>query len=164
MAMGRVDFSEMSCSVARTLEAIGDRWSLLIVRDAFYGLRRFEEFTLDLGIARNVLTDRLTKLVDQGIFDRVAYEDRPPRYEYVLTDKGRDLLGVVLAMSAWGDRWAAGEDGAPVTFGHRTCGAHGITPQVTCSDCGEPLVLGEVRARPVPVVGARPVAPSLTPS
>ena len=143
----------MPCSVARTLEAIGDRWSLLIVRDAFYGLRRFDEFTTDLGIARNVLTDRLTKLVDQGVFERVAYEDRPPRHEYVLTPKGRDLLGVVMAMAAWGGRCASDE--APVQFDHRTCGSTGITPQVVCDDCGQPLVLGEVRAHPSPVTGAR---------
>lgn len=161
--MGRVDFSEMPCSVARTLEAIGDRWSLLIVRDAFYGLRRFDEFTADLGIARNVLADRLGKLVDQGVFDKVAYEDRPPRHEYVLTAKGRDLLGVVLAMSAWGDRWEADAGEAPVTFDHRSCGGRGITPEVTCSDCGDPLRLGDVRARPVPVSGARPLESSLAP-
>jgi DNA-binding HxlR family transcriptional regulator len=152
--MGRVDFSEMPCTVAKTLEAIGDRWSLLIVRDAFYGLRRFDEFTADLGIARNVLTDRLAKLVEQGIFAKVAYEERPLRHEYVLTEKGRDLLGVVLAMAAWGDRWTT-DDEPPVQFDHRRCGAHGITPTVVCDACGEPLVLGEVRAHPSPVTGAR---------
>lgn len=151
--MARVDFSEMDCSVARTLEAVGDRWSLLIVRDAFYGLRRFDEFTTDLGIARNVLTDRLGKLVDQGVFEKVAYQDRPVRHEYVLTAKGRDLLGVVLAMAAWGDRWAG--DDEPVQFDHRACGATGITPTVVCDDCGEPLELGQVRAHPAPVTGAR---------
>lgn len=159
--MGRVDFSEMPCSVARSLEAIGDRWSLLIVRDAFYGLRRFEEFTSDLGIARNVLTDRLNKLVDQGIFEKVAYEHRPLRHEYVLTAKGRDLLGVVLAMAAWGDRWTRDDPEEPVQFDHRSCGAQGITPSVVCDDCGQPLVLGEVRAHPSPVTGARPVAASM---
>ncbi len=160
--MGRVDFSEMPCSVARTLEAIGDRWSLLIVRDAFYGLRRFDEFTTDLGIARNVLTDRLGKLVDQGIFERVPYEDRPPRYEYVLTPRGRDLLGVVLAMAAWGDRWTTDDPEPPVQFDHRACGATAITPTVVCDHCGEPLTLGEVRAHPAPVTGARPLASSMT--
>jgi DNA-binding HxlR family transcriptional regulator len=152
--MGRVDFSQMSCSVARTLEAVGDRWSLLIIRDAFWGLRRFEEFTEDLGIARNVLTDRLGKLVDEGIFDRVAYEERPTRYDYVLTDKGRDLFGVVMAMVAWGDRWTA--DGTPpVQLDHRTCGATAIHPQVVCDDCGRPLELGEVRAHPRPMQASR---------
>lgn len=158
--MPRVDFSEMDCSVAHTLEAVGDRWSLLIIRDAFYGLRRFDEFTTDLGIARNVLTDRLGKLVDQGIFEKVAYQDRPVRHEYVLTAKGRDLLGVVLAMAAWGDRWAGGD--APVQFDHRDCGATAITPQVTCDDCGQPLVLGHVRAHPAPVTGARAAERSMT--
>ncbi len=119
------------------------------------------EFTADLGIARNVLTDRLTKLVDQGIFDRVEYEQRPPRHEYVLTPKGRDLLGVVLAMAAWGDRWAGDGAEPPVQFDHRDCGTTGITPTVSCSACGDPLVLGGVRAHPSPVTGARAAARSM---
>lgn len=160
--MGRVDFSDMHCSVARTLEAVGDRWSLLIVRDAFYGLRRFDEFTADLGIARNVLADRLGKLVEIGIFDKVAYEDRPPRHEYVLTPKGRDLVGVVMAMAAWGDRWTGDEP--PTRFDHRACGATGITPTVVCDHCGQPLELGQVRTHPSPVRGARPGDRSLAPA
>ena len=163
-AMPRTDFSAMPCSVARTLEVIGERWSLLIVRDAFYGLRRFEEFQADLGIARNILTDRLRKLVNHGVFETVAYEERPPRHEYRLTDKGRDLLPVVLAMMAWGDRWESGDDGAPVTLTHETCGADGVRARVCCDGCGQPLELGEVRVDPVRVVGARRVEPSLAPS
>ena len=101
--LGR-DYEGQNCSVARTLELVGERWTLLIVRDAFLGRRRFEEFQESLGIARNILTDRLAKLVDHGIFERVRYQERPERYEYRLTDKGRDLRVPLLALMQWGDR------------------------------------------------------------
>ncbi|HXK14097.1 MAG TPA: helix-turn-helix domain-containing protein [Gaiellaceae bacterium] len=92
------------CGVAKTLEIVGERWTLLIVRDAFFGLRRFEEFQSSLGIARNVLTDRLNRLVDEGIFDRVLYSERPERFEYRLTPKGRDLTVALNALREWGER------------------------------------------------------------
>jgi DNA-binding HxlR family transcriptional regulator len=143
------DFSSLDCSVARTLEVIGERWSLLILRDAFYGVKRFDDFQADLGIARNVLTDRLKKLVERGVLSRRPYEERPPRYEYRLTEKGRDLLPVVLSMMRWGDRWeATGE--RPVTLSHTTCG-HETEPVTVCSHCGEELELRNVRAEPIPV-------------
>ncbi|HEX2296569.1 MAG TPA: helix-turn-helix domain-containing protein [Actinomycetota bacterium] len=147
------DFSAMDCSVARTLDVIGDKWSLLILRDAFYGVRRFDDFREDLGIARNVLTDRLQKLVATGVFERRRYEERPPRYEYRLTDKGRALLPVLLAMIAWGDRWANDSDIPPVTLTHTACGCvtHAV---VACDHCGEELTLREVRVDPVRVKGA----------
>jgi DNA-binding HxlR family transcriptional regulator len=147
--MARTDFSLMHCSIARTLEVIGERWSLLIVRDAFYGVRRFDDFRADLGIARNVLTDRLNTLVTQGVFERRQYEERPPRYEYVLTDKGRELLPVILTMMRWGDRWEA-DDMPPVTLTHTTCG-HETTPVVTCAHCSEELGWGQLRTEPIPV-------------
>ena len=93
------------CGVARTLEIVGERWTLLIVRDAFLGMRRFEEFQEDLGVARNVLTDRLNRLVDEGIFERVRYSERPERYEYRLTKKGRDLSLALTALRQWGDEY-----------------------------------------------------------
>ena len=99
----------VECSVALTLDTIGDRWSLLILRDAFYGVRRFDDFQRDLDIARNILTDRLQKLVAKGVLEKRQYEERPPRFEYRLSESGRDLVGVVLAMMRWGDRWAAGD-------------------------------------------------------
>jgi len=139
----------MECSVARTLDAIGDRWSLLIIRDAFYGVRRFDDFQRDLGVARNILTDRLNKLVAKGVLERRQYEERPPRFEYRLTDRGRDLLGVVLVMMRWGDRWTGTGD-APVKITHTTCG-HEATPVVACSGCGDELKLGELLADPIPV-------------
>jgi DNA-binding HxlR family transcriptional regulator len=93
------------CGVARSLEIVGERWTLLIVRDAFLGMRRFEEFQEDLGIARNVLTDRLNRLVDEEIFERVLYSERPERYEYKLTKKGRDLGLALTALRQWGDEY-----------------------------------------------------------
>ncbi len=100
----RVDLSTFSCSVARTLDVVGDKWTLLVLRDAFYGVRRFEDFARDLGIARNVLTDRLGTLVDAGVLERRQYTEHPPRFEYRLTAKGRDLLPVLLTMMRWGDK------------------------------------------------------------
>ena len=143
----------MRCSVARTLDAIGDRWSLLILRDAFYGVRRFEDFREDLGVARNILTDRLQKLVAHGVLDRVQYEDKPPRFEYRLTEKGRDLLPVVLTMMRWGNRWTQ-EDKAPVTLTHTACG-HEAEPLVTCSHCGEELLRRDLRLEPLPDIVMR---------
>lgn len=144
----RVDLSAFQCSVARTLEAVGDKWTLLIIRDAFYGVRRFEDFTRDLGIARNVLTDRLTRLVDEGILERQLYEERPPRHEYRLTAKGRDLYPVLLTLMHWGDRWAQ-DDETPVEVVHRDCG--GVTHAVAaCAHCGEELTPRNVSVEPLP--------------
>jgi DNA-binding HxlR family transcriptional regulator len=92
------------CGVAKSLEIIGERWTLLIVRDAFLGLRRFEEFQSSLGIARNVLTDRLNWLVEEGVFERRLYSERPERFEYRLTPKGRELIVALTALREWGDR------------------------------------------------------------
>ena len=139
----------MECSIARTLEVIGERWSLLIVRDAFYGVRRFDDFREDLGVARNVLADRLATLVARGVLERRQYEERPPRYEYVLTEKGRDLLPVVLTMMRWGDRWES-QDTPPVTLTHTTCG-HESVPFVACSHCSSELAWGELRTDPIRV-------------
>ncbi|HZQ81388.1 MAG TPA: helix-turn-helix domain-containing protein [Gaiellaceae bacterium] len=99
------DYEGQNCSVARTLELIGERWTLLVIRDAFLGRRRFEEFQESLGIARNVLSDRLAKLVEHGIFERVRYQERPERFEYRLTRKGRDLRLVLVALMQWGDEY-----------------------------------------------------------
>jgi DNA-binding HxlR family transcriptional regulator len=98
------DYEGQNCSIARALEIVGERWTLLIVRDAFLGLRRFEQFQESLGIARNVLTDRLNRLVDEGILERVRYSERPERYEYRLTQKGRDLHLALTGLRQWGDK------------------------------------------------------------
>ena len=99
------DYDGQNCSIARTLAIVGERWTLLIVRDAYLGLRRFEEFHESLGISRNVLTERLTRLVDEGILERVAYQEHPARYEYLLTQKGRDLRVALTALRQWGDTY-----------------------------------------------------------
>ena len=103
--MLRSDYEDQNCSIARTLEIVGERWTLLIVRDAFLGLRRFDEFQESLGIARNVLTDRLNRLVDEGVLERVLYSERPERYEYHLTKKGLDLNIALTALRQWGDEY-----------------------------------------------------------
>ncbi|HEY2732964.1 MAG TPA: helix-turn-helix domain-containing protein [Polyangiales bacterium] len=125
----------MHCSVAQCLEVVGEWWSLLLVRDAFHGVRRFDDFQTRLGISRNVLAQRLAKLVEAGVLSRERYQDHPLRYEYVLTDKGRDLWPVMTAMRQWGDRYAA-PDGPPVRVVHRSCG-HAAEFALVCSDCGE---------------------------
>jgi DNA-binding HxlR family transcriptional regulator len=99
------EYEGQNCSIARALEVVGERWTLLIVRDAFLGLRRFEQFQKSLGIARNVLTDRLNRLVDEGILERVRYNERPERYEYRLTRKGRELNLALAGLRQWGDKY-----------------------------------------------------------
>jgi DNA-binding HxlR family transcriptional regulator len=141
--MSPTDFASMECSIAQALGIIGERWSLLVLRDAFYGVRRFEDFQRGLGIARNVLTDRLAKLVAQGVLERRQYEERPPRFEYRLTPKGRDLLPVLLALMRWGDRWEA-TDTPPAKLIHTTCG-NTTHPVSTCAHCGEELLLRDIR-------------------
>jgi DNA-binding HxlR family transcriptional regulator len=144
----RKSFADMHCSVAQCLEVVGEWWSMLIVRDAFFGVTRFDDFQQRLGVSRNVLNQRLTHLVDAGVFERVQYCERPPRHEYRLTDKGRDLWPVLNAMRQWGDTYAA-PDGPPVRLVHKGCGelTDGI---LTCAACGEPMGPRDVRAQPGP--------------
>jgi DNA-binding HxlR family transcriptional regulator len=134
--MRRTSFAALDCSIAQTLEVVGEWWTLLILRDAFLGVRRFEEFQRDLGIARNILTDRLNRLVEHGILERRPYQTQPPRSEYRLTEKGLDLYPVLLSLMRWGDRWAAGTAGPPLTLTHRDCGHEGL-PVMSCAHCGE---------------------------
>jgi DNA-binding HxlR family transcriptional regulator len=149
--MARTDFTEMACSVARTLGAVGEQWSLLIMRDAFLGVRRFEDFQRDLGIARNILSDRLNRLVSEGVLERRLYSRRPERHEYRLTEKGHDLFPVLLALQQWGDRWVAPEDAPSRTIVHEECGRE--TRAVTaCVHCGGLLTARTVRAEPLPEV------------
>jgi DNA-binding HxlR family transcriptional regulator len=133
----RVSFADMNCSVAQTLEVVGEWWSMLIVRDAFFGVRRFEDFHQRLGIARNVLTTRLQHLVDHGVLERRQYSERPPRHEYRLTEKGRDLYPVLVTMLQWGDKWAA-QAGPPITLSHKGCGGP-ADAVLSCATCGERL-------------------------
>lgn len=136
----------MTCSVARALSVVGDRWTLLILRDAFLGVRRFDEFHADLGTTRHRLADRLRTLVAHGIFDRVPYQERPARFEYRLTEKGRDLYPIVVSLTRWGDRWMAGADGPPIELVHRSCG-RSIAPTLTCPACSEPIDPRHMEAR-----------------
>jgi len=145
------DIGGVTCSVARTLSVVGDRWTLLILRDAFLRTRRFEDFQARTGMTRHRLADRLRKLVANGVLERVRYQDRPPRFEYRLTEKGLDLYPVVVGLVGWGDRWMAGKAGRPIELIHRTCG-HTITPQLACPDCGERLAARDMTARPGPAL------------
>jgi DNA-binding HxlR family transcriptional regulator len=159
--MERTSFAQMRCSLARALELIGDWWSPLIIRDLFLDVGKFDELVEDLGISRNLLTRRLNALVEAGVVEKRAYHTRPRRYDYRLTDAGRDLVPAILALTEWGDRWAGPKEGRPILFAHTTCG-HRFRPRVTCSECGEPLRAETVTAVAGPggaaITGTRLVA------
>ena len=146
--MERKSYADMHCSVAQSLEVVGDWWALLIVRDAFLGVTRFDDFQSRLGISRNTLNQRLGRLVDAGVLKKVPYSERPPRSEYRLTDRGRDLWPIIDALRQWGDKHAA-PGGPPVEIVHRHCGHH-TNPVLTCSSCGEELGARDVQAVPGP--------------
>ena len=140
------DYEGQTCSIADCLELIGERWSLLIIRDVFRGKRRFDEIQDSLGIARNVLTTRLQRLVDEGILERRPYSERPPRYEYFLTEAGLDLWPVLVAMLGWGDRNIARPGGPPMTIVHKgECGG-AVNDRGICESCGKLLHAREARA------------------
>jgi DNA-binding HxlR family transcriptional regulator len=139
----------MACSIARTLDIAGEPWSPLILRDVYVGIARFDAIQRDLGISRKVLTQRLRWLVEQGMLARRQYSTRPPRYEYVLTKKGLDFCDVLLVMTSWGDRWAAGPEGPPVRHRHRACG-HLTHVELRCARCGEPMHAADVIVEPGP--------------
>ncbi|HVJ53742.1 MAG TPA: helix-turn-helix domain-containing protein [Aliidongia sp.] len=132
------DLDREACSVARTVSVIGDRWTLLILRDCFLGVRRFDQFEERLGITRHVLADRLRKLVEEGVLRKSLYQERPSRYEYRLTPKGIDLHPIMMAVVHWGDTHMAGEAGRPALHRHKDCGQF-FDPVTICSACGEPL-------------------------
>jgi len=144
----------MTCSIARTLSVVGDRWTMLIIRDVFLGIRRFEGIQQDLGLTPHRLSDRLRKLVRDGILRRVAYEKHPPRFEYRLTEKGVDLYPLIVALIEWGDRWMAGRAGVPVELVHRPCG-HSIRPELICPSCKSKIEARDMSARPGPALKGR---------
>ena len=146
--MQRTNFGGMACSIARTLDVVGEPWSPLILRDVWVGLNRFDQLQADLGISRKVLTERLNHLVEHGVLERRPY-DRRPRYEYVLTDKGAELVDVLIVMVGWGDRWLAGEAGPPVLHRHHACGEISRA-ELRCTRCGEPMHAGDVDLLPGP--------------
>jgi DNA-binding HxlR family transcriptional regulator len=150
------DYKSQTCSIAGALEVVGERWSLLIVRNVFLGLRRFDQIQENLGIARNVLQARLTRLAEQGVLERVRYQERPERFEYRLTEKGLDLWPTIVALMQWGDDYAAPEAGPAVVLEHRGCGGR-VDKHRTCEKCGERLTARQSRAVPGP--GATPEHP-----
>lgn len=143
--MRRSSFADVHCPIARSLEVIGEWWTPMILRDAFFGVRRFEDFARRLGIARNVLADRLDTLVEAGVLEKRPYDEARGRYDYVLTDKGRALWPVFAALRQWGDEWLLGEGNEPVLLEHRECG-HVMRVEPTCGHCGEHLDARSVRA------------------
>jgi DNA-binding HxlR family transcriptional regulator len=139
------DYKGQNCSIARTLEIVGERWSILVLRDVFLGIRRFDALQRDLGVARNVLATRLERLVDEGILEKAPYQERPPRHEYRLTEKGLDLWPIVVELLRWGDRHAAPPAGPPVVLRHRDCGGL-LGERRICERCGQPLDVRDVVA------------------
>ena len=146
------NLEEEACSLARTVSVIGDRWTLLILRDCFLRVRRFEDFQARLGVTRPILASRLRKLVDSFVLAKVPYQERPRRYEYRLTQKGIDLYPIVMAIVHWGDVHMAGKKGRPLLHQHASCGKD-FDPVMICSECGEPLDPRRVHAHRGP--GAR---------
>jgi DNA-binding HxlR family transcriptional regulator len=151
MKMLGSDYGSQNCSIARTLELVGERWTFLVLRDVFLGVRRFDALQRDLGVARNVLAARLERLVGEEILAKVPYSERPPRYEYRLTDKGLDLWPVIVELLRWGDRYAA-PDGPPIVIRHKGCGGE-LGERRVCTRCGEELGARDVRAEPGPGAG-----------
>jgi DNA-binding HxlR family transcriptional regulator len=151
----QTSFASMQCSIAQSLEVIGDWWTPLIIRDLYHGVERFDDLVEDLGISRNLLASRLAHLVEHGVIERRRYAEHPPRDNYVLTESGRSLMPVLMALSAWGDRWATPDGGPPLVYEHHRCGNR-FTPTVSCDACGEPVRYGEFDTLPGPGGRAAP--------
>jgi DNA-binding HxlR family transcriptional regulator len=151
----RPRYSAENCSVKRALDVVGEKWTLLVLREAFYGARRFEEFQARVGCARNLLTERLNTLTRAGVMQRVPYREpgQRERHEYRLTEKGLDLLPAIIALMQWGDRWEAEPDGPPVEIIHRECGHH-VELALRCAHDHTPITARDTQPRPGP--GARP--------
>jgi DNA-binding HxlR family transcriptional regulator len=147
--MRQTSFADMHCSLARSLELVGDWWSPLILRDLAIGPRRFDELATDLGISRNLLTTRLQSLGAAGVVARTRYQEHPPRYEYTLAEAGVELVPVLMALTGWGDRWATPQGGPPLRYRHRDCGKV-FTPTVCCPACGKDVQADNVDLLPGP--------------
>lgn len=147
--MQRTRFGDMACSIARTLDIIGEPWSPLILRDIYVGITRFDALQQDLGISSKVLTERLKWLVDNDVLQREAYSSRPPRHEYRLTTKGLELCDLLLVMVRWGDRWTAGEAGPPVLYRHHACGQISHV-ELHCAVCDKPMHAADIDVLPGP--------------
>mgnify|MGYP003601469384 FL=1 len=145
------ELEQQPCSLARTLSVVCDRWTLLVLRECFLGVRRFDEFEKRLGVTRHVLAERLKKLVEAGVLNKQAYQQRPLREEYRLTEKGHDLYPAVLALVSWGDQYMSGAEGAPIRHVHKACG-HEVRGVLVCSECGEPLTARGMALREAPAL------------
>lgn len=145
--MQRTTLAHHPCSIARTLDVAGEWWTPLVLRDVAYGLRRFKDIQEDLGISPNVLASRLETLVANGLLEQRAYQQRPERHEYHLTEKGLDLLPALLALMQWGDKWASDGGEGPVRVTHEACG-HDVAVSVRCPHCEREAAMDELRARP----------------
>ena len=154
--MHRANLADIPCSLARTLNVVGEWWAMLVLRDVCFGWNRFDQIHDHLGLARNILTARLDSLVEQGMVERRLYQERPARYEYLPTAKALDFVPVLLAMVAWGDRWTASQ-GPPVVFSHLGCG-HDTVATVVCSSCRRQLTADDVGFRPGPGLSVEPTA------
>jgi DNA-binding HxlR family transcriptional regulator len=143
------DYPGQSCSLAHSLEVIGERWSLLIIRDVMNGNRRFSGIQGSLGIAKNVLSARLQRLIDEDILERRAYQESPPRHEYFLTQKGLDLWPALIALMGWGDRHSGNPAGPPLRVVHKGCGGF-VSDRGICEDCGDVLTAHDAKAVPGP--------------
>jgi len=150
--MERKSIGHMQCPIARSLERVGDWWSILILRDALYGLTRFDQFEASLGIAPNMLTRRLKSLVEDGLLERRPYQERPPRHEYVLTERGRDFRPVLLTLLAWGNRHFAPEGKSLDLVDVET--GRSVDPVVVDGETGSPLDQGKVRVKAGPAADA----------
>jgi DNA-binding HxlR family transcriptional regulator len=150
--MRRASFEDMNCSIARSLEVIGEWWTLMILRDLFLGVTRFEQFQNRLGIARNILTNRLETLVDAGVVERRVYDEARQRADYVLTAKGRALWPVIVTLRQWGDEWILGKGNEPIELVHKACGER-TQGQLVCDHCREPMGARDVRAVAGPGLG-----------
>ena len=151
--MKRTSFADSECPIARTVDLIGDWWTPLVVREAFYGRRRFDDMQRALGIGRNVLAERLRRLVEEGLLVREEYQDRPPRFEYRLTEKGEALLPVLAAMLEWGSAWLEPKCAPSISLRHRACGSR-LRVSVVCAECHRPLEASDVDVEPASRSGA----------
>jgi len=151
--LGR-DYSDQVCSISRALEVVGERWTLLVLRDVLLGRHRFDELVDSLGVTRSVLTQRLRHLVDEGVLERQAYQQRPERFAYHLTDKGRALVPVIAHLLWWGDRYYPEPAGPARLLRHRACGGP-VQPAFTCGECAVELASGDIVTDPGPGWSAR---------
>ena len=140
------EIDQQDCSVAQALSVVGDRWTMLILKEAFMRVRRFDDFQERTGAPRPLLAERLKSLVDDGVLEKRLYSERPDRFEYRLTEKGRDLWPVLISLLRWGDKWMTGKEGPPVEVRHKTCG-HAIHPELACPECGDWLQATDMAAK-----------------